>query len=88
LVRRALHQAIGSLFRPDLSCGAEVLPEDLTVAGSSAAAWGQPSIFRPPSRETPPSSEELARAYKPYIETCIAAFGPDRGIAVDPPQAL
>jgi L-fuconolactonase len=31
-------------------------------------------------RETPPSSEELARAYKPYIETCVAAFGPDRGM--------
>lgn len=31
-------------------------------------------------RETPPSSEELARAYKPYIDTCIAAFGPDRGM--------
>ena len=30
--------------------------------------------------DTPPSSEELARAYKPYIETCIAAFGPDRGM--------
>jgi hypothetical protein len=25
-------------------------------------------------------SEELPRAYKPYIETCIAAFGPDRGM--------
>jgi predicted TIM-barrel fold metal-dependent hydrolase len=32
------------------------------------------------TRETPPSSEELARAYKPYIETSIAAFGPDRGM--------
>jgi len=32
------------------------------------------------TRETPPSSEELARAYKPYIDTCIAAFGPDRGM--------
>jgi predicted TIM-barrel fold metal-dependent hydrolase len=32
------------------------------------------------TRETPPSSEELATAYKPYIETCIAAFGPDRGM--------
>jgi L-fuconolactonase len=31
-------------------------------------------------RETPPSSEELAAAYKPYLETCIAAFGPDRGM--------
>ena len=25
-------------------------------------------------------SEDLARAYKPHIETCIAAFGPDRGM--------
>ena len=32
------------------------------------------------TRETPPSSEELARAYKPYIETCIVAFGPDRAM--------
>jgi predicted TIM-barrel fold metal-dependent hydrolase len=32
------------------------------------------------TRETPPSSEELARAYKRYIETCILAFGPDRGM--------
>ncbi len=32
------------------------------------------------TRETPASSEELARAYKPYIDNCIAAFGPDRGI--------
>ena len=26
----------------------------------------------------PPSSEQLAQAWKPYIETCIAAFGPAR----------
>jgi L-fuconolactonase len=26
--------------------------------------------------ELPPSSEELAAAWRPYIETCIAAFGP------------
>jgi predicted TIM-barrel fold metal-dependent hydrolase len=32
------------------------------------------------TRETPPSSEELARAYTPYIDTCIVAFGPDRGM--------
>ena len=25
------------------------------------------------------SGRELARAYKPYIETCVVAFGPDRG---------
>jgi predicted TIM-barrel fold metal-dependent hydrolase len=28
----------------------------------------------------PPSSEELAKAWKPYIETCIAAFGPQRSM--------
>ncbi|MBS0530485.1 MAG: amidohydrolase [Proteobacteria bacterium] len=29
-------------------------------------------------RARPPSSEELATAWRPYIETCIEAFGPDR----------
>jgi L-fuconolactonase len=28
----------------------------------------------------PPSSEELAKAWKPYIETCITAFGPQRSM--------
>lgn len=30
-------------------------------------------------RKTPPSSAELAQAWRPYLETCIEAFGPDRG---------
>jgi L-fuconolactonase len=30
------------------------------------------------ARARPPSSEELALAWGPYIETCIDAFGPDR----------
>ena len=29
-------------------------------------------------REMPPSSEELAAAWRPYVEACIEAFGPDR----------
>lgn len=29
-------------------------------------------------REVPPTSEELAQAWRPYVETCIAAFGPAR----------
>jgi predicted TIM-barrel fold metal-dependent hydrolase len=29
-------------------------------------------------RPKPPSSEEAAAAWRPYIETCIAAFGPQR----------
>ncbi|MGE3783168.1 MAG: amidohydrolase, partial [Alphaproteobacteria bacterium] len=28
----------------------------------------------------PPSSEQLAAAWRPYIETCIAAFGPTRAM--------
>jgi L-fuconolactonase len=32
------------------------------------------------TRELPPSSEELAAAWRPYIETCIAAFGPNRAM--------
>ncbi|MCW2241707.1 amidohydrolase family protein [Azospirillum canadense] len=31
-------------------------------------------------RPVPPSSEELAAAWRPYIETCIEAFGPDRAM--------
>ena len=31
-------------------------------------------------RPKPPSSEDLAAAWRPYIETCIEAFGPARGM--------
>lgn len=31
-------------------------------------------------RSVPPSSEEAAAAWRPYIETCIEAFGPDRAM--------
>jgi predicted TIM-barrel fold metal-dependent hydrolase len=31
-------------------------------------------------RDLPPSSSELAEAWKPYIETCIQAFGPERSM--------
>jgi L-fuconolactonase len=32
------------------------------------------------TRQLPPSSEELALAWRPYIEACIAAFGPERAM--------
>jgi predicted TIM-barrel fold metal-dependent hydrolase len=32
------------------------------------------------AREKPPSSTDLEAAYRPYIETCIAAFGVDRSM--------
>ena len=31
-------------------------------------------------RDKPPSSEQAAAAWRPYIETCIAAFGPSRAM--------
>ncbi|WP_349627525.1 amidohydrolase family protein [Bradyrhizobium sp. MOS003] len=31
-------------------------------------------------RERPPTSEELAAAWRPYVETCIEAFGPKRAM--------
>ena len=31
-------------------------------------------------KEMPPSSEELATLWRPYIETCVAAFGPQRAM--------
>jgi len=31
-------------------------------------------------RPLPPSSEEAAAAWRPYIETCIEAFGPERSM--------
>ena len=31
-------------------------------------------------KERPPNSEELARAWQPYLETCIEAFGVDRAM--------
>ena len=30
------------------------------------------------SRDLPPSSNDLAEAWRPYVETCIEAFGPNR----------
>jgi len=32
------------------------------------------------AHEKPPSSTELETAYRPYIETCIAAFGVNRSM--------
>jgi predicted TIM-barrel fold metal-dependent hydrolase len=41
----------------------------------------------------PPSSQDLEKAWRPYIETCIAAFGPERSMfesnfPVDRPAAI
>jgi L-fuconolactonase len=38
------------------------------------------SGFDFPERPKPPSSQELAEAWKPYIDVCIQAFGPERSM--------
>src|SRR5262249_21422195 len=50
-------------------------------AVAKLAGLGMPiGMFDFYTRPKPPSSEELATAYKPYIETCIAAFGVNRAM--------
>jgi L-fuconolactonase len=43
---------------------------------------GMPSLmsFEMGQQSSAPSSEQLAQAWRPYLETCIEAFGPDRGM--------
>jgi predicted TIM-barrel fold metal-dependent hydrolase len=43
---------------------------------------GMPSLmgFEMGQQAEAPSSEQLAKAWKPYLDTCIEAFGPDRGM--------
>ena len=43
---------------------------------------GMPSLmgFEMGRQDYAPSSEQLAKAWRPYIETCIDAFGPDRSM--------
>ena len=43
---------------------------------------GMPSLmgFEMGRQDSAPSSEQLAKAWRPYLDTCIAAFGPDRAM--------
>jgi predicted TIM-barrel fold metal-dependent hydrolase len=44
------------------------------IGGFGMRLWG----FGFHERPLPPSSEELAEAFRPYVETCIETFGPER----------
>ncbi len=43
---------------------------------SRSSSWRTTSV----NNAEPPASEDLPKAWKPYIETCIAAFGPQRSM--------
>ena len=51
------------------------MPERLRQAGRPRHAHQRLAFEQQP---TPPSSEDLAAAWRPYFETCIEAFGADR----------
>jgi predicted TIM-barrel fold metal-dependent hydrolase len=46
----------------------------IKLGGAGMTVFGFPFA----SRQTPPTSEELAKAWKPYFETCVELFGPER----------
>jgi len=50
----------------------------MCTSSSAGSACG--CSASPTTGELPPSSEELAAAWRPYIETCIAAFGSERAM--------
>jgi predicted TIM-barrel fold metal-dependent hydrolase len=50
-------------------------PNIFVKVGGLGMAMGWFDFYQRPS---PPGSEELARAFKPWVETCIELFGPDR----------
>jgi len=72
----------------DLTLGArvrEVLEAQMAVSGGRfrgiryGVAWdGSEAVGKYVSRVVPPSSEELAAAWRQYVEPCIEAFGPER----------
>jgi len=50
------------------------------VAEHMSRTLGQQIIFDFFEKSEPPSSQDLEKAWRPYIETCIAAFGPQRSM--------
>ena len=58
--------------------GGRELPERLRQARRARACGCSGSTCM--RGALPPSSEQLAAAWRPYIETCIAAFGPERAM--------
>jgi L-fuconolactonase len=67
-------QEILGSWRKDIGELAKCPNVTVKLGGVGMTSFG----FDFPEREAPPSSEELAAAWRQYIEPCIEAFGPDR----------
>lgn len=70
---RAEYMAIWANYIRDLAACPNV---HIKLGGLGMLHFG----FDFPLREVPPSSAELAEAWKPYFDTCIEAFGADRAM--------
>ncbi|MFA6116877.1 MAG: amidohydrolase family protein [Sphingomonas sp.] len=67
-------KAVFETWREGINLLARHAGVTVKLGGLGMAAYG----FGFEAREHPPSSEELAQAWGPYIIHCIEAFGPDR----------
>jgi L-fuconolactonase len=71
---RGRRQEILASWKRDIAELARCPNVAVKLGGLGMTSFG----FDFPERDVPPSSEELAAAWRPYIEACIAAFGVDR----------
>jgi predicted TIM-barrel fold metal-dependent hydrolase len=61
-------------WRKSIAALAELPNVNVKLGGLGMTSFG----FGLHERDTPPSSQELANTWRPYVETCIEAFGPTR----------
>jgi len=62
------------VWRKSIAALAELPNVNVKLGGLGMTSFG----FGFHERDTPPSSQELADTWRPYVETCIEAFGPGR----------
>jgi predicted TIM-barrel fold metal-dependent hydrolase len=63
-----------TVWRKSIAALAELPNVNIKLGGLGMTSFG----FGFQEREMPPSSQELADTWRPYVETCIEAFGPTR----------
>jgi predicted TIM-barrel fold metal-dependent hydrolase len=61
-------------WRKSIATLAQCANVNMKLGGLGMTSFG----FGFHERDVPPSSQELADTWRPYVETCIEAFGPDR----------
>jgi predicted TIM-barrel fold metal-dependent hydrolase len=61
-------------WRKSIEALAELPNVNMKLGGLGMTSFG----FGFHEHDTPPSSQELADTWRPYVETCIEAFGPNR----------